>query len=173
MSIESVLSVLDESAKDIKLNFKKLMEVEDNPLGENNIAVIYATAIALNPSSQMREVISELESHLDEKTIYAAKIASAIMSMNNIYYRYTHLSEDESLMKLPAGLRMQSMRQHEVDTVLFELMSLAISALNGCGMCIQAHIRTLQKHEVDQALIHAAGKVAGVVNALNQVTMLS
>lgn len=171
MSIDVVLGSLDEFARDTKINFKKLIEVEGNPLGNSILSIVYATAISVVPSDAMRDIIVELAAQLDDKTIQAAKIAMATMSMNNIYYRFTHLSEDDALMKMPAGLRMQSMRQHDVDDVLFELMSLAVSALNGCGMCIQAHIQTLKKHDATAEQIQMAGKVAGVVNALNQVTM--
>lgn len=172
MTIESILEALDDSAKDIKLNVKSMLDETQSPIGSQTKAVVYAVAIALKPSKPMRHVIDQLQSMLDDQTIHAAKIASALMSMNNIYYRFSHLSEDEALMKMPAGLRMQSLRQHGVSDVLFELMTLAISALNGCGMCIHAHINALRKHQVGDDQIQMAGKIAGIMHALNQVTML-
>lgn len=171
MSMVEILNSLDESAKDIKINFESLLADGGVVSQSEAMAVIYAVGISLVPSAPMCEIIQDLESKLDAKVINAAKIASALMSMNNIYYRFSHLSENQDLIKMPAGLRMQTMRQHGIDIVLFELMTLAISALNGCGMCINAHIRTLQKHDVGLDKVQFAGKVAGVLNALNQVTL--
>ena len=73
----------------------------------------------------------------------AAKGAASIMAMNNVYYRSMHLIEDKEISKLPAKLRMNIIGKPGIPKVDFELMSLAVSAISGCGMCINAHIQEL------------------------------
>ena len=61
------------------------------------------------------------------------------MAMNNIYYRFVHLVHAADYKTMPAKLRMNAMAKPGVDKVDFELWSLAVSAVNGCGMCLEAH----------------------------------
>ena len=75
-----------------------------------------------------------------------AHAAAAIMGMNNVYYRFLHLVEDEEYKQLPARLRMNVIGNPGIDKFDFELLSLAVSAINGCGTCIAAHERQLRAH---------------------------
>ncbi len=67
------------------------------------------------------------------------------MAMNNIYYRFVHLASNKEYQKMPAKLRMNFINNHNIDKLDFELCSLAVSAITGCGMCIDAHINQLEK----------------------------
>ena len=51
----------------------------------------------------------------------------------------------------------------------FELWSLAVSAVNGCGMCLDSHEAELKKHGVPADRIQAALRIAAVVNAVSRV----
>ena len=61
--------------------------------------------------------------------------------MNNIYYRATHLIHNDEYGTMRAGLRMNVMANPGVDKMTFELASLAVSAINGCGACLDSHER--------------------------------
>ena len=76
---------------------------------------------------------------LSPEALNAAKIAASLMAMNNIYYRFVHLVHAADYKTLPAKLRMTAMAKPGVDKVDFELWSLVVSAINGCGMCLEAH----------------------------------
>ncbi len=67
------------------------------------------------------------------------------MGMNNVYYRFVHLASNKQYGTLPAKLRMNIIANPGVDKTDFELWSLAVSAINGCGMCIDAHEAVLLK----------------------------
>lgn len=47
---------------------------------------------------------------------------------------------------MPANLRMSVIGNPGIDKVNFELNCLAVSAINGCGMCIEAHTSWLNKN---------------------------
>jgi alkyl hydroperoxide reductase subunit D len=42
----------------------------------------------------------------------AAKAAAAIMGMNNVFYRFQHLTSNERYSTIPARLRMNAIRTH-------------------------------------------------------------
>ena len=61
------------------------------------------------------------------------------MAMNNVYYRFVHLASNPEYGTMPAKLRMNVIGTPGIDKDDFELFSLAVSAMNGCGMCIDSH----------------------------------
>ena len=88
------------------------------------------------------------------------------MGMNNIYYRFTHLTSNPEYGKLPAKLRMNIIANPGASKVDFELWSLAVSAINGCGMCVDSHERVLKEHGVTTEQIQTAVRIAAVVHAV-------
>ena len=87
------------------------------------------------------------------------------MGMNNIYYRFVHLVGDPEYGTLRANLRMNAMANPGGDKVDFELASLAVSAINGCGMCLESHEKTLRKHGLSAQPIQSAARIAAVIHA--------
>ena len=91
------------------------------------------------------------------------------MAMNNVYYRFVHLVANPEYGKMPARLRMNFIGSHGIARDEFELMSLAVSAMNGCGMCIDSHERVLLEHGVKPDTIQSAVRIAAVMKALATV----
>ena len=111
-------------------------------------------------------LIGEFAPKLTPEALTAAKAAAAIMAMNNIYYRFTHLSSAPDYKTMPAKLRMNVMAKPGVEKVDFELWSLAVSAINGCGMCVDSHEKVLREHGVTVEQVQAAVRIAAVVHAV-------
>jgi alkyl hydroperoxide reductase subunit D len=99
----------------------------------------------------------------------AARAAAAVMAMNNVYYRFVHLASNPVYETLPARLRMNAIGNPGIDKADFELFSLAVSAQNGCGMCIDAHERVLTQHGVKAETVQGAVRIAAVMKALATV----
>jgi len=55
------------------------------------------------------------------------------------------------------------------DKTDFELWCIAVSAINGCGACLDSHEEELRKRAVPAAQIQAAFRIAAVVNAVSRV----
>ncbi len=90
--------------------------------------------------------------------------------MNNVYYRALHLMKGgEEYRSLPARLRMNLIGNPGVDKCDFELWSLGVSAINGCGLCMDAHEAELRKHCLTNVQVQAALRIAAVVNAVSHV----
>lgn len=51
----------------------------------------------------------------------------------------------------------------------FELYALAVSAINGCGMCIEAHTKQLLQQGLTKVAIQAAIRIAAVIHAVAAV----
>ena len=167
MSIELLKNKLLENAKDIKLNLSTILTEEGSPdLIKSQIGgVALASACATRNSSMIKSILSEVSDYLTESEISAAKSAATIMAMNNIYYRFIHLVNDKSFSTMPARLRMNVIGNPGVDKVNFELNCLAVSVINGCGMCIEAHTQELTKAGVSKLAIQSSVRIAAVLNA--------
>ena len=88
------------------------------------------------------------------------------MGMNNIYYRFLHLVEDGEYQTMPARLRMNVIANHGIDKLDFELISLAVSAVNGCGLCVTSHEKKLRSHDVSREAIQSAVRIAATIHAV-------
>jgi alkyl hydroperoxide reductase subunit D len=112
---------------------------------------------------------AEVAGKLDDKVANAARGAAAVMAMNNVYYRFVHLVANPEYGTKPARLRMNFIAQHGIAKDDFELFSLAVSAMNGCGMCIDSHERVLLEHGVKSDVIQSAVRIGAVMKAIATV----
>ena len=129
----------------------------------------YAKDLKLNLSSMaklIKAVAAESKAKLSEEALEAAKGAAAIMGMNNIYYRFVHLVSDDEYGSMPARLRMNIIGKPGIDKADFELFSIAVSAINGCGMCIDSHDKVLKGAGVKKETIQNAIRIASVIHAV-------
>jgi alkyl hydroperoxide reductase subunit D len=67
---------------------------------------------------------------------------------------------------MPAKLRMNIMAKPGVEKVDFELWSLAVSAINGCGMCMEAHEKVVLHGGLSKDAVQTAVRIAAVVHAV-------
>ena len=165
MSIQNLKDRLPDYAKDLKLNLGSL--ASETVLSDTlKAGTFVATAFA----SRNREVIASVDAEFGEKLaaadFTAAKAAAAIMGMNNVYYRFLHLAGNEEYARLPAKLRMNVIGTPGTTKENFELWSLAVSAMNGCGMCITAHERVVRAAGLSAEQVQAAVRIASVVHAV-------
>ncbi|GAA4229664.1 alkyl hydroperoxide reductase subunit D [Streptosporangium album] len=164
MSIDNLKGALPGFAKDIKLNLGSL--VTTSSLSEQQLwGTLLACAVATRSPRVIAEVAAEAADHLSDEAFTAAKGAAAIMAMNNVYYRSMHLIGDETYATMPAKLRMTIIGSPGVDKVDFELWSLAVSAIGGCGRCLESHEQVLRQSGLPRDQIQEAIRIAAVVNA--------
>lgn len=165
MSIETLKAGLPDYAKDLKLNLSSLL-TESALTGQQRAGTFVASALAARNPTLIAAILSDMTPVLSPEALAAAKAAASVMAMNNIYYRFTHLASAPEYRTMPAKLRMNVIGKPGVERVDFELWSLAVSAINGCGMCIDAHEHELRKAGVTAEAIQAAVRIASVVHAI-------
>lgn len=168
MNIESIKQRLPDYAKDLKINLGNVLDPDQHD--KLSAAQVWGTALACAIASRSRPLIEAVESSagdaLSAEYARAARAAAAIMGMNNIYYRFVHLAGNEEYGKLQARLRMTVIGNPGIDKADFELMSLAVSAVNGCGMCIDSHEKVLANAGVSVNAIQDAVRIAAVIHAV-------
>ncbi|HUN25639.1 MAG TPA: carboxymuconolactone decarboxylase family protein [Steroidobacteraceae bacterium] len=166
-TLDSIREALPEYARDLKLNLGTLLTPAGAPgLSERQIwAVAVAAAIASRNARFARAIAALAAAHLGERELDGARAAAAIMGMNNVYYRFLHLVEDAEYRQLPARLRMNVIGNPGIDPVDFELCSLAVSAINGCGSCIASHERQAREHGLAREAVQSVVRIAAVVHA--------
>jgi alkyl hydroperoxide reductase subunit D len=173
MSVEALRETLPDTAKDIRLNLSKVLSEEGAP--GLSLKQIIGTALACAHATRQPRVIealtTEAASVLTPEEIAASKAAATIMAMNNVYYRFIHLAATDEIKKLPANLRMQIMANPGVPKVDFELFALAVSAINGCGMCMESHVHEVTKGGLSALAIQSAIRIAAVINATAQAVV--
>lgn len=168
MTLDSIKNLLPDYAKDLKLNLSSVLTPAGAPgLAEQEIhAIAVATAFAARHAGLAQALEAAAGEHLDADRRRALRAAVAIMGMNNIYYRFTHLVADEEYQTMPARLRMNILANPGVSKREFELLSLAVSAVNGCGACVDSHEKTLRGAGVERQAVQSAVRIAAVVHAV-------
>lgn len=168
MSLKEFADTLPDYAKDLRLNISSLLN--DQTLGDQRK---YGLLLACAHGTGYRPIVAaaeaEVEGKLTPEAANAARAAAAVMAMNNVYYRFVHLASNPEYGTMPAKLRMNVIGNPGVDKADFELFSLAVSAMNGCGMCIDSHEKVLQQHKVGSEAIQSAARIGAVVKAVATV----
>ena len=166
MTIDALREQIPAYAKDLSLNLSSLAS-ETILTDQQKWGCFLASAYAVGQPDVVKAINASAQ--LSDEARTAAKAAAAIMGMNNVYYRALHLMKNQEYATLPARLRMNILANPGVEKVDFELWSTAVSAVNGCGMCLDAHENELKKHSVPSVNIQAALRIAAVVNAVSRV----
>jgi alkyl hydroperoxide reductase subunit D len=168
MSLKQFAESLPDYAKDIRLNLGSILS--DQLMGdERKLSLLLSCAHGSGYKPLVEAAEAEVSGKLSDQVANAARGAAALMAMNNVYYRFVHLTSNPEYGKLPARLRMNFIGSHGIAKEEFELMSLAVSAMNGCGMCIDSHERVLLEHGVKPDAIQSAVRIAAVMKAIATV----
>lgn len=167
MGVDDLRSAMPEYARDLRLNLGSVMSASSlEPVMVWGSAL---TAALVSKNAQVIQNIAEdAQAHLDETQMQAVKSAAAMMSMTNVWYKFTDLIQDDEVKKIPPKLRMNAMLNHGgVDHALFEAWSLSASVVNACGVCVNAHASQLKKLNVDSQQIADIARIASVVKAVS------
>jgi alkyl hydroperoxide reductase subunit D len=162
MSIDNLKARIPDFAKDVRLNLSS-MASDETLTTVQKYGLFVACAIAVRNPEVRQALEAEARTYLDDAAFNAARSAAAIMAMNNVYYRFVHLASNPDYKTLPAKLRMNVIANPGVDKLDFELWSLAVSAINGCGMCIDSHEYVLSKAGVSSQTIQTAVRFAAII----------
>ena len=164
MSLDNLLESIPAYAKDIKLNLNSVLrQTELNP--QQLWGTALACAFASRNATVLNAISVESRHHMTEQAADAARTAASIMSMNNVFYRFLHLTDNEKYKQTPACLRMQGIRTHGIDQADFELWCTAVSAINNCKTCVASHEQVLREKGISEEQVAATVRIAAVIHA--------
>jgi alkyl hydroperoxide reductase subunit D len=169
MNLDTLRESLPAYARDLATNLSNLaaeLLLTDQQKWGAFVAAAHAVGV---PVVVQAVEASAAAGGLSEEAKTAAKAAAAMMGMNNVYYRAIHIMHNPEYRALPARLRMNVLGNPGVPKVDFELWSMAVSAINGCGACMDSHEAELRKHDVAATTIQATLRIGAVVNAVSRV----
>lgn len=166
MPLDTLRDALPPYARDLGANLTAL-EADTTLTEQQKWGCLLACASAVGEPTTLREVAAAAK--LGEAAADAARSAAAIMGMNNVYYRALHLMKNGEYAAMPSRLRMGVLADPGVEKTDYELWSLAVSAVNGCGLCLDAHDEELRRRAMPPAAIQAALRIAAVTTGVAQV----
>jgi lipoyl-dependent peroxiredoxin subunit D len=163
-AVEELRASIPESARDIKLNLQSVLQTETlTPAQRWGTAI--ASAVAARSTVLRDALIADARAaEVSEAVIEDALAAAALMAMNNVYYRFRHVIGKPSYGEKPARLRMQRIARPAAAKVDFELFCLAVSAINGCEMCVRSHEHVVLNGDLSEDQVHDAVRIAATVN---------
>lgn len=168
MSLQDIRNALPEYAQDIKHNLDALV-AETTLSDQQKWGCFLACAYAAGEPTFIRAIEHETDARLSAEAKIAVKKAAAIMAMNTVYYRAINLLQNHDYRAEPPNLSMAALSNPGIDKIDFELWALAISAVSGCGSCLNAHESELHKRGVSLLRVQTALRIAAVVNAASAV----
>jgi len=168
-ALETIETGESRYTKDLRINLANALISEH--LNEKETALI-GLSIAVNDKNDILSGFFEAHAlakgATHEETAEAAACAS-LLAANNVFYRFRHFSEKEVYEKLPARIKMNIMMKPVLGKELFELISLAVSAVNGCEMCVKSHEKSVIDLGTSEERVFDAIRLAAVVVSLGKV----
>lgn len=155
--------------RDLKLNFNSTLT--SSHLTEKECALV-GLSIAVNNNNKILTDFYETLALSKEAT--AEEVAEAVgcaslLALNNVFYRFRHFTGKEKYTQIPARVRMQLMSSPVTGKEFFELLSLAVSAVNGCELCVNAHEKSLLHLGATEERVFDAIRIASIVTSAGKV----
>ncbi|APR81232.1 Alkylhydroperoxidase protein D [Minicystis rosea] len=164
-AVEALRARLPEAAKDIKLNLSAVLQGGALSTAQRWGVAAASAITARNP--ELRDaVLADAKAAVGDAVIEDAKAAAALMAMNNIFYRSRHMLDKEVYAQKPARLRMNRLAAPTTSKAELELFSLAVSAINGCEMCLRAHEQAVIAGGLTEEHVHDALRIAATIHAV-------
>lgn len=153
--------------RDLKINISNALSAATLQKKE---ASLLAVAVMVNEKNALlQEAFMEMarQAGAEETEISETISCASLMATNNVYYRFRHFMHEEFYNNAPAGIRMSIMMNPVLGKEFFELVSLVVSALNGCEMCVTSHEKNLVQHGSEKQRIHDAVRLGAVLRSLS------
>ncbi|MCU7495283.1 MAG: alkylhydroperoxidase [Ignavibacteria bacterium] len=167
-SLEAMVTGDTRYLRDLRINLKNTLTSSENiSLKE---AYLLALAVASNEKNEI--LVCSFTDYAKENGATEGEIAeihacASMLSINNVLYRFRHFAKEEAYNNMPAGIKMNVMMNPVLGREFFELVSLAVSAVNGCETCVSSHEASVRKLGTSQARVFDAIRLASVVRGLS------
>jgi lipoyl-dependent peroxiredoxin subunit D len=152
--------------RDLKINVTNALGAETLAKKE---AYLLAYSVAVNEKNEALQKAfaqSAMQEGATDNELAEVISCTSLLNANNVYYRFRHFMHEEFYNTAQAGIRMSIMANPVLGKEFFELLSLVVSALNGCELCVTSHEKTLVGHGTTKQRIHDAVRLGAVIKSL-------
>jgi|SRR5699024_4703345 len=168
-SLNALIEGDSRYVKDLRINLKNTLNSDH--ISEKETALI-ALAIAANFKNEpLKEHFKALagKHNATSEEIGDTTACASLLSANNVFYRFRHFVNKEEYNNMAAGIKMNIMAKPKLGKEFFELVSLAVSAANGCEMCVKSHEKSLLKMDSTKERIFDAVRLTAVITSLDKI----
>ena len=163
--LNAIRETLPDAARDIKINLQTVLQP-----GTLSKPQVWGSALACAYAARNQRLVAAVladakAAGIEEGTLDDAKAAAILMGMNNVYYRFRHSIGKEVYSQRPARLRMMRTTAVTSNKPDFDLFCLAVSSINFCESCMQAHEKEALAGGLTEDHVHDAVRIAAVVHA--------
>lgn len=152
--------------RDLKINVNNALSAETLAKKEAHLLAYSVAVNEKNEALQKAFAQSATNEGATDKELAEVVSCTSLLNANNVYYRFRHFMHEEFYNNAQAGIRMSIMANPVLGKEFFELVSLVISALNGCELCVTSHEKTLVGHGTAKQRIHDAVRLGAVIKSL-------
>lgn len=157
--------------RDLKINVGNVLNSSQTLTRKET--TLLALSVAVNEKYQ--PLIDSLTALAKQEGASEVEVAETIactslLSTNNVFYRFRHFVSKDYYQQTQPGIRMSIMMNPALGKEFFELVSLAVSAVNGCELCVRSHEESVLKHGATEARVFDAIRLASVIKGL--ITLL-
>jgi alkyl hydroperoxide reductase subunit D len=166
-NVKALVAVEARFIKDLKINVGNVLN--NNQHLNRKESLLLALAVAVNEKfTLLQESLTGLAKDADATDAEIAGIVActSLMNTNNIFYRFRHFMQKDFYTNQPAGIKMSIMANPVLGKEFFELVSLVVSSINGCEMCVSSHERSVLQHGSSESRVLEAVKLGAVIKGL-------
>lgn len=171
-NLQALAVVESRFIKDLKINVGNVLN--NTQYLSRKEALLLALAVAVNERfGLLQESLSGLarEAGAGEAEIAEIIACTSLMNTNNIFYRFRHFVKKDFYENQPAGIKMSIMANPVLGKEFFELVSLVISSVNGCELCVGSHERSVLQHGSSESRVFEGVKLGAIIKGL--ITVLA
>ncbi len=167
--LETVVNTENKYLRDLKINLGNALQYQTLSKKES---YLLALSVAINEKNKLaidsftKLAMNEGSTEAEIAETYACV---SLLNANNVLYRFRHFTKKDVYQNSPAGIKMSIMMSPVFGKEFFELMSLAVSALNGCELCVNAHEASLLKLGTSENRIFDAIKLTAIVRSFTAI----
>ncbi len=163
-AIEILRQQFPEYAKDTKLNLQSVL-TQSNLTPAQLWGTAAACAITAGHAGLREAIFSDAaEAGVAPEVLDDARAAASLMAMNNTFYRFRHQVGGE-YEKMHPKLRMNRIARPAGEKLDFELYCLAVSAINGCEVCMRSHEKVVTDGGLSREDVVHAIRIASTMRA--------
>jgi lipoyl-dependent peroxiredoxin subunit D len=158
--------------KDLKINVSNVLN--NTQYLNKKEALLLAYAVAVNEKFDLLKEsfrTQAQEAGANEAELAEIVSCTSLMNANNVFYRFRHFMNKDFYTNTPAGIKMSIMMNPVLGKEFFELVSLVISSINGCEMCITSHEQSILQHGGSESRILEGVKLGAIIKSL--ITVLA